>query len=361
MSLTNEEKNRYSRHILLNKVGLAGQERLKQAKVLVIGAGGLGSPILLYLSAAGVGTIGIIDFDTVEASNLQRQVLFNTEDIGKSKAETAQEKLKEQNPFINVIAHNFPLNNSNAVEIIENYDIVIDGTDNFNTRYLVNDTCVVLDKPLVYGAIYKFEGQVSVFNYKNGPTYRCLFPEPPQKGSVPSCSEVGVLGVLPAIIGSMQANEAIKIILGIGEILSGKLLIFNLLNNNRTKVAITKNFDLSNIGIHSKEDIAQFNYEEFCQIETGNESKNKEVALDSIPKESIIVDVRDFWEQPRLDRPNIIEAPLGDIEDFVNLIPKNEQVYVICQKGGRSQLAIDFLEREYNFTNLINVKGGIIN
>ncbi|HIP31335.1 MAG TPA: molybdopterin-synthase adenylyltransferase MoeB [Crocinitomicaceae bacterium] len=360
MSLSNEEKNRYSRHILLDKIGLAGQEKLKKAKVLVIGAGGLGSPVLLYLAAAGVGTIGIIDFDVIEDSNLQRQVLFSTEDIGKSKAITAKKKLEAQNPYIEIIAYNFPLNNKNAVDLIEKYDIVIDGTDNFNTRYLVNDACVITNTILVYGAIYKFEGQVSVFNYQNGPTYRCLFPEPPKKGSVPSCSEVGVIGILPSIIGSMQANEAIKILLGIGETLSGKLLIFNSLINIQTKVSIVKNVELSNIDIHSKEDIEQFNYEKFCHLNQDESTTKSEVTYNQIPTDALILDIRDHWEQPRLEHSNLLEAPLDDLEDFVNVIPKEGDVYVVCQKGGRSQLAIEFLEKEYDFTNLINVEGGVL-
>jgi len=215
------EKNRYSRHILLDKVGLAGQEKLKSAKVLVIGAGGLGCPILQYLTAAGVGTIGIIDFDVVDETNLQRQILFNVDDVGKSKAQCAQVHLSKQNPFVNFQVYNERINTQNALELFNQYDIIVDGTDNFSTRYLVNDSCVIANKPLVYGAIFKFEGQVAVFNYNNGPTYRCLFPEPPKAGSVPNCSDVGVMGVLPGLIGTQQANETIKIILQIGEVLSG--------------------------------------------------------------------------------------------------------------------------------------------
>ena len=298
MTLSEQEKNRYSRHLLLDKVGLEGQLKLKNAKVLVIGAGGLGSPVLLYLTAAGVGTIGIVDFDLIEESNLQRQVLFNAKDIGKSKAITAQEKLQLQNPLIKINAYDFALTNKNAIDLFEEYDIVIDGTDNFNTRYLVNDACVLTNTILVYGAIYKFEGQVAVFNYLNGPTYRCLFPEPPKKGSVPSCSEVGVLGVLPSLIGSMQANEAIKIIIGIGKTLSNNLLIYNSLTNSQTEVAIEKNFNLESIGIKTRADFEEYNYPEFCSISEESETKNKRTIFTDLTQDAFILDVREEWEQP---------------------------------------------------------------
>src|SRR5690606_19253182 len=216
--------NRYSRHIILSEIGQAGQDKLLSAKVLVIGAGGLGCPVLQYLAAAGIGTLGIIDFDVVEISNLQRQVLFGTSSLGKNKAEAAKKHLEDLNPEISIMAYAEKLTYQNALELFKNYDIIVDGSDNFETRYLVNDACIITNKPLVFGAIYKFEGQVSVFNYQNGPSYRCLFPNPPQKDTVPNCSEIGVLGVLPGIIGSMQANEVLKIILGIGSTLSGKLL-----------------------------------------------------------------------------------------------------------------------------------------
>jgi len=240
MPLTPEEKYRYSRHLLLEEVGLEGQEKLKEAKVLVIGAGGLGCPVLLYLAAAGVGTIGVIDFDTIDASNLQRQTLFSTDDVGRSKAEVAKEKLNANNPFINVIAYNEELTNKNSLEIFSAFDIIVDGTDNFHTRYMVNDACLIANKPFVYGAIHKFEGQVSVFNYQEGPTYRCLFPNPPEAGSIPSCSEVGVVGILPGIIGTQQANQVIKIILQIGQVLSGRLMIYNALQSSFMEIEINK-------------------------------------------------------------------------------------------------------------------------
>jgi len=218
MMLSKEEHSRYNRHIILPEVGLEGQEKLKLSKVLVVGAGGLGCPVLIYLAAAGVGTIGIVDFDSVDESNLHRQILFGTGDIGKPKAEAAKIKLQEQNPHVEVEVHNTRLTSKNAIEIIDKYDIIVDGSDNFPTRYLVNDACVILKKPFVFGSIFKFEAQISTFNYEGGPTYRCLYPDPPGAGEVPNCAEIGVIGVLPGIVGSIQANEAIKMIIGIANI-----------------------------------------------------------------------------------------------------------------------------------------------
>src|ERR1035437_5209301 len=253
--LTKEEINRYSRHIIMPEIGIEGQEKLKQAKVLVVGAGGLGCPVLQYLTAAGVGIIGIVDDDIVDETNLQRQVLYNKEETGKQKADVAAKKLKLQNQNVHLISHILHLTSANALEIISHYDLVIDGSDNFPTRYLVNDACVMLNKPLVFGSIFKFEGQVSVFNYKNGPTYRCLFPEPPIDS--PNCAEIGVLGVLPGIIGTLMANEALKIILGIGEILSGKLFVLDALNFQTQIISFEK--DPENLKISSLID-----YDNFC-------------------------------------------------------------------------------------------------
>ncbi|NJM79126.1 MAG: HesA/MoeB/ThiF family protein [Flavobacterium sp.] len=233
--------NRYSRHIILSEIGSTGQEKLSKAKILVVGAGGLGCPILQYLVAAGIGTIGIIDFDTVEESNLQRQVLFGTSSIGKNKAIVAKKRLDDLNDTIKIVAYPEKLTSQNAIEIFKNYDVIVDGTDNFATRYLINDTCILTNKPMVFGAIHKFEGQVSVFNYENGPSYRCLFPKEPQKNDVGNCTEIGVLGVLPGIIGTLQANEVLKIILGIGKIASGKLVHFNALTLETVTLKINKN------------------------------------------------------------------------------------------------------------------------
>ncbi len=359
MKLANEEKNRYSRHILLKEVGEEGQLKLKNAKVLVIGAGGLGSPILLYLTAAGVGKIGIIDFDNIEESNLQRQILFNSSDIGKNKVLTAKEKLEKKNPFISIVAYNEKLTRQNSVSIFNEYDIIVDGTDNFSTRYLINDTCVLTNKPLVYGAIHRFEGQVAVFNYNNSATYRCMFPEPPSEGNVQTCSEVGVIGILPGIIGSFQANEVLKIILGNGEILSNKMLIFNTLTMNQLEVRVKRNFDLRSIGIYNIEDLKNYDYEEFCKIRPQS-SRERSVPYSDVPKDALVIDIRDEWEEPRIIRENLIIAPMDDLDDFVDDIPKEELVYVICQTGGRSQSAIEMLERDYKFDNLVNVEGGIL-
>ncbi|MBL4654485.1 MAG: molybdopterin-synthase adenylyltransferase MoeB, partial [Bacteroidia bacterium] len=262
MGLTKEEVSQYQRHIILPEIGKKGQEKLINAKVLVVGAGGLGCPILSYLAAAGIGTIGIIDADVVDATNLHRQVLYGKDDIGKPKVEIAKKKLSQLNPFIQINIYQERLDSSNALKIFQDYDLIADGTDNFPTRYLINDACVISDKPFVFGSIFKFEGQVSVFNFKNksgkkGPTYRCLFPEPPSPGSVPNCAEIGVMGVLPGIIGSMQANEVIKIFIGIGDVLNGKLLVYDSL----TAEVNTLNFDR----VEENCDISELiDYEQFC-------------------------------------------------------------------------------------------------
>ena len=356
MHLTTQDTNRYSRHLLLDKVGIDGQLKLKQAKVLVIGAGGLGCPVLQYLGAAGVGTIGIIDFDVIDESNLQRQILFGVDDIGKSKSETAKLKLEAQNPLIKIVAYNFELTNTNALELFEKYDIIVDGTDNFSTRYMVNDGCILANKPLVYGAIHKFEGQVSVFNYEKGPTYRCLFPNPPELGVMPSCSEVGVIGVLPGIVGTQQANEVLKMILGIGKVMSGELLIYNSLDPSFLQLKINKSVNLSDIGINSIKDFEDFDYSLTCVI---NEKEFSKDDLDKLPSSTIILDVREEWETPKLKEKIVINIPLDELEDRINEISSDKTIYVGCQKGGRSQVAIDFLRSEYNYTNLINIDGGI--
>lgn len=359
--LTDNEKYRYSRHLLLDKVGINGQEKLKQAKVLVIGAGGLGCPVLMYLTAAGVGTIGLIDFDAVDETNLQRQVLFNVNDIGTNKALTAKEKLTAQNPYINIIAYPEKLTNQNALELFAKYDIIIDGTDNFSTRYLVNDACVISNKPLVYGAIFKFEGQVTVFNFKNGPTYRCLFPSPPSPGSVPSCSDVGVLGVLPGIIGMQQANEALKIILGIGEVLSEKMLIYNALSAEAMMVTLSKNE--AEIKKTKNIDFKQFNYDYFCGIVQENKLSMNEISINNLlnfleEKEIQILDVRMPWEQPKLADNRVINIPLQEIPQKMDTIDKNVKTLVLCQHGVRSVKCIEFLENE-GFNQLINLKEGL--
>jgi len=368
--LSKEETARYSRHLILPGFGLQSQEKLKCAKVLVIGAGGLGCPVLLYLTAAGAGEIGIIDFDKVDESNLQRQILFSIEDIGKLKTETAAARLSKQNPFIKINTYPFRLENKNALDILSGYDVIIDGTDNFATRYLVNDACVLLNKPLVYGAIYKYEGQVSVFNYndnsgKPGPTYRCLFPAPPASGSVPNCSEIGVLGVLPGIIGTLQATEAIKIITGIGEPLSGKLLLFDALTMNSVIVETERNDAWINSTPKNKEEFLKTDYEFFCgNKHTGNTIKTITVSeLQKIigNKNNVqLLDVREPGEQPVIAELTDLQIPLGEISGHADMISKDKKVIVFCRSGVRSKRAIELLEKDFGFTNLYNMDGGVM-
>lgn len=359
--LNNKEKNRYSRHLLLDKVGEIGQQKLKAAKVLVIGAGGLGCPVLQYLTAAGVGTIGIIDFDVVDETNLQRQILFTINDIGKNKAITAKERLELLNPFVKFVVYPEKLTSKNALKIFKFYDIIVDGTDNFSTRYLVNDACVISKKPLVYGAIYKFEGQVSVFNYQVGPTYRCLFPEPPKAGSVPNCSDVGVIGVLPGIIGTQQANEVLKIILEIGTPLSGKLLIFDALQSSSTIIKIKRSEEQVNKVLCSKENFENINYDLFCgikPIQVVDEISASELK-ELMQKELLqLLDVREEWEQPKIEGYDVINISLQKIPFSLELINKTKKTVVICQHGVRSLKAIEFLKNN-GYHNLINLKGGM--
>ncbi|MGE0561858.1 MAG: molybdopterin-synthase adenylyltransferase MoeB [Flavobacteriales bacterium] len=359
--LNDKEKYRYSRHLLLDKVGEVGQEKLKSAKVLVIGAGGLGCPVLQYLTAAGVGTIGIIDFDNVDETNLQRQILFTIHDIGKNKALAAKERLEQLNPFVLFNIYTEKLTPKNAIQIFKNYDIVVDGTDNFSTRYLVNDAAVITQKPLVYGAIYKFEGQVSVFNYKNGPTYRCLFPEPPQAGSVPSCSDVGVIGVLPGIIGIQQANEAIKIILEIGTQLSGKLLMYDALTGNSIVLNVSRSEEQVQKVLASEIDFENNNYEIFCGVKP-LKIKNEISAIELkelLKLESVqLLDVREEWELPKIENYKVLNIPLQTIPFNLDQIDKTKKTVVICQHGVRSIKAIEFLKNN-GYTDLINLTGGM--
>ncbi len=358
--LTNSEKNRYDRHIKLPEVGLEGQERLKAAKVLVIGVGGLGCPILQYLTAAGVGIIGVIDDDVIDESNLQRQILFGSEDVGKYKVSTAIQKLKTQNPFVVFTEYKERLTNKNALALFKGYDIVVDGTDNFSTRYLINDACVITNKPLVYGSIYKFEGQISVFNYNNGPSYRCLFPNPPEENQLPNCSEIGVLGVLPGVIGTLQATEVLKIILQKGTVLSGLLRIMNLLENSNLTLTIEKNQkEIDRVLENGLLD----NYELFCGVEPNSDQDN--YSIEDIEKFKadptiLFIDVREEWEQPRVPELKALEIPLDELEESIESIPKDKKVIFFCQTGGRSQQVISFLESQFGFTNLYSLQGGIM-
>jgi molybdopterin/thiamine biosynthesis adenylyltransferase/rhodanese-related sulfurtransferase len=348
--LSAQEQHRYARHLILPEIGLEGQQKLKQAKVLVIGAGGLGCPVLQYLTAAGVGSIGIIDFDKVDESNLQRQVLYNAEDVGKYKVEVAKEKLQKQNPYIQLTAINYQLSSKNALDIISQYDIVVDGSDNFATRYLINDTCVILHKILVFGSIYKFDGQVSVFNFQNGPTYRCLYPDSPIDGEMANCAEVGVIGVLPGIIGTLQANEVIKIITEIGETLSGKLLTFDALTMQFNTFEIIANPD-------SRKITKLIDYDFFCG--TMKEISAQELKEKIKQKEDFqLIDVREENEYQVKNISGIL-IPLDTLQANLHKINKEKEIIVHCASGARSKKAITIL-KENGFTKISNLKNGLL-
>ncbi|WP_018342843.1 molybdopterin-synthase adenylyltransferase MoeB [Cytophaga aurantiaca] len=340
---------RYSRQTILPEVGIEGQQKLTNASVLVVGAGGLGSPVLLYLAAAGVGRLGIIDADKVDVTNLQRQVIYVTEDEGKSKAETAAKHLNALNPEINIDVYPVWLSKDNALDIFSKYDIVVDGSDNFATRYLVNDACVMLNKPLVFGSIFKFEGQVSVFNYKGGPTYRCLFPEPPAAGEVPNCSEIGVIGVLPGIIGTLQANEVIKIILEKGDVLNGVLYMYDALSNDIQKLKVFKDPVASVV-------TELGTYEEVCETSPDIDKKT----LDAWKEKNVIFQLIDVREPHEFEQKNIGGEliPMNTVKDNLNRIREDIPVIVHCQMGGRSRKVVDFLY-EKGFKNVYNLKGGL--
>ena len=370
MKLSKDELSRYSRHIILNDFGIQGQEKLKAAKVLVIGAGGLGSPVLLYLAAAGVGTIGIVDFDVVDETNLQRQVLFTVHDIGKPKADIAAARLKALNPFVNIIPFPLQFTSQNALGIIRDYDIVVDGTDNFQTRYLVNDACVLLNKPNVYGSIYQFEGQVSVFNYTDaggvlGPNYRDLYPTPPPPGLVPSCEEGGVLGVLPGIIGSLQANEVLKVITEIGTPLSGRLFLFDALKLESRIVKFSRD---ENNPINGKNPTLKelIDYDEFCGIKNSGRKTDsvQEISVKELKqwidskKDFQLIDVREPFEHQLVNIGGEL-IPLSRIEERIDLVSLEKPVIIYCKTGIRSAKAIKVLLAKGKF-NLYNMTGGII-
>ena len=361
--LSKEEIARYARHLSLSEFGVEGQEKLRTAKVLVIGAGGLGCPALQYLTAVGVGEIGIVDFDKVDLSNLQRQILYSPEDIGSSKAETAAKKLSKQNPFVKFSVYNLKLDTTNALEIFRSYDMIIDGSDNFATRYLVNDACVLLNKPLVYGSIFKFEGQVSVFNHKNGPTYRCVFPEPPSPDSSPSCAVTGVLGVLPGIIGTIQATEAIKLITGLGETLSGRLLLFDALTMNFNSMIVTRTEEGVNAAPKTRDEFLNTDHDHFCGSRT-TDAELKSISANALQAllekmEGIqLVDVREINEQPKIDELMDLQIPLSKLPSGSELISANK-VIVYCQSGTRSKRAIAILQKQFPTTEFYNLKGGI--
>jgi sulfur-carrier protein adenylyltransferase/sulfurtransferase len=363
--LNTNEISRYQKHLFLPEIGQIGQEKLKAAKVLVVGAGGLGCPVLQYLSAAGIGNIGIVDGDKVDLSNLQRQVIYKMADIGLSKAKIAATHLNATNNQVDYQVFDTFLFSDNAAEIIENYDIVVDCTDNFTVRYLINDVCVAHNKPFVYGAIHKFEGQVAVFNFTDksgnlGPTYRCVFPNQPNENEIPNCATVGVLGILPGSIGMLQANEVIKMILGIGKVLSGQMLLVDLLENTSIKIKIARKTLNSPIEKVSKTDstlkpeinIPQNNYIKQISV---NELNNRLLTNEDIQ----LIDVRNEYEFGICSLPNAQFIPLNDIENKVNQIPKNKPVVLYCHHGIRSEHAIKTLQKIDNFDNLINLVGGI--
>jgi len=366
IELTKEEYERYSRHIILPEVGLEGQKRLKAASVACIGTGGLGSPLLLYLAAAGVGRIGIVDFDVVDSSNLQRQIIHGTSVVGQSKLESAKQRILDINPFCQVDLYNTQITSDNALEILEPYDVVVDGTDNFPTRYLVNDACVLLGKPNVYGSIFRFEGQASVFNYQDGPNYRDVFPEPPPPGMVPSCAEGGVLGVLCGVIGSIQANETVKVILGMENTLSGRLLLYNAQNMSFRELKVRPNPERPVID-------KLIDYEQFCGIPQAQEQQEEtEIAemtvqelkqlMEQGANDYVLIDVRNPNEYEIANIPGAKLIPLSEIEDGngvekVQELVNGHRLIAHCKMGGRSAKALRKL-KEAGIEG-VNLKGGI--
>jgi molybdopterin/thiamine biosynthesis adenylyltransferase/rhodanese-related sulfurtransferase len=369
--LSHEEILRYSRHLLIPEVGLEGQRKLKASSALIIGTGGLGSPVALYLAAAGVGRIGLVDFDVVDTSNLQRQVIHGTSTVGKLKVESAKAKLLDLNPDVQIDIYNEPFTSENAVRIAQNYDVIIDGTDNFQTRYLTNDVCVFLGKPNVYGSIFRFDGQLSVFDAKEGPCYRCLFPEPPPPGLVPSCAEGGVLGVLPGTIGTLQATEALKLLLGIGSPMIGKLLLYNALDMSFDFVKLKKNPKCRVCGPNA--DITELiDYDEFCGVPgrdhadegsagAGWDITAKELAArtsTSLSAKLILLDVREPHELEISALPNAVNIPLGQLAGRLAELDSAEEMVIFCKGGTRSARALELLVSA-GFKKVKNLKGGI--
>ncbi|HEX3738583.1 MAG TPA: molybdopterin-synthase adenylyltransferase MoeB [Terriglobales bacterium] len=366
VTLNNDEILRYSRHLIMPEVGMAGQLKLKSAKVLCIGAGGLGSPLALYLGAAGVGTLGIVDFDVVDYTNLQRQIIHSTADVGRPKLDSAADKLKAMNPFLNIRKFNTRLSSDNAIELFKEFDIIADGTDNFPTRYLVNDACVLTGKPNVYGSIFRFEGQASIFATKEGPCYRCLYPEPPPPGLVPSCAEGGVLGILPGLVGVIQATEAIKLILGAGDPLIGRLLLIDALAMKFRELKLRKNPDCPACG-KNPTITKLIDYEEFCGIR--GEEAPAEVTTDEIEVEELkkrldrgddiyVLDVREPHEYDICNIGGHL-IPLGELPNRVNELDTSKEIIAHCRSGVRSAKAVNFL-RQAGFKKVHNLAGGIL-
>ena len=357
---------RYQRQILLKEFGERGQKKLQEAKVLVIGAGGLGCPVLQYLTAAGVGTIGIVDFDVVDISNLHRQILYTVGDIGKSKAETAAKKLNALNPDIEIQTFNLKLDNQTTFKIISCYDLVIDGSDNYSTRYLVNDACVLLNKPLVYGAVLRFEGQVGVFNIPDNEAgiktnYRDLFPYPPDTGSALSCNEAGVLGVVPGIIGTMQATEALKIITGIGEVLYNQIISYNILSNAFYNFSVSPNMERPTLLPKSKTEFLNYNYDWFCGIHQSNNEISVEEFDALLSKENVsIIDVREKNELPSISEFEFTQIPMSEFEKGISSIESSGTIVVFCQTGKRSAKAVKHLNEIISDCKAFSLAGGIV-
>src|SRR5690348_7887357 len=365
--LTTDDLSRYSRHLILPEVGMEGQRRLKAARVLCVGTGGLGSPLAFYLAAAGVGTLGLVDFDVVDASNLQRQIIHSTKDIGRKKLDSAEEKLLALNPALNVVKHETLLSSANALDILKDYDIVADGTDNFPTRYLVNDACVLLGKPNVYGSIFRFEGQASVFATEQGPCYRCLYPEPPPPGLVPSCAEGGVLGILPGLVGMIQATEVIKLILGKGESLAGRLLLVDALNMRFRELKLRRNPECPVCGDHPTV-TKLIDYQQFCGIKPpAAQAPISGEVIDPVQvKEKLdrgdkftLIDVREPHEFQICRIPGSTLIPLGQLPSRLNELDPNADIVAHCKSGARSQKAVDLL-KQHGFKNVRNMTGGIL-
>ena len=370
-ALSNEEVARYSRHLILPEVGMAGQQKLKAARALCIGAGGLGSPVALYLAAAGVGTIGIVDFDEVDYSNLQRQIIHGTPDVGRSKLASAKSKLNALNPEVEVVTHETALSSQNALALFADYDFVVDGTDNFPTRYLVNDACVLSGKPNVYGSIFRFEGQASVFAAADGPCYRCMFPEPPPPGLVPSCAEGGVLGILPGVVGTLQATEAVKLVLGAGDLLVGRFLLFDALKMRFRELKVRKDADCPVCGEHPTV-TEPIDYERFCGVAppadapaaadpaadgaaTVEELKRRLDGSDAF----LLLDVRETREFEICRIPGSVHIPLGDLPSRLSELAGRDDIIVHCKSGVRSGRAVRLL-REAGYPGARNLDGGIL-
>ena len=365
--LTTDDLSRYSRHLILPEVGIEGQRKLKAARVLCVGTGGLGAPLAFYLAAAGIGTLGLVDFDVVDASNLQRQIIHSTKDVGRLKIDSAEDKLKALNPFLNVKKYNTMLTSANALEIFKDFDIIADGTDNFQTRYLVNDACVLSgNKPNAYGSIFRFEGQASVFATKDGPCYRCLYPEPPPPGLVPSCAEGGVLGILPGLVGIIQATEVIKLILGKGDSLVGRLLLVDSLGMRFRELKLRKNPDCPVCGTHPT--VTQLiDYDQFCGIPAQVDPNMKNGIPQITPtelkrrqdagEEVYVLDVREPWEYKIANIGGHL-LPLGELQQRTGELDKNQKIVTQCKAGGRSQQAAEILQQA-GFQHVENLDGGI--